>query len=620
MCGICGIFSARPLDEPQRQAVRRMQAGLQHRGPDGGGEFGCEHLHMAMRRLSIIDLAGGWQPLYNEDKSLALVANGEIYNYLELQAELKARGHCLRTGSDCETILHLYEERGPDCVQALRGMFAFALWDAPRRRLLLARDRMGEKPLYLARRPEGLVFASELKGLLASGRVPFELDPASVNAFFHYNFVPEPGTPLAGVVKLPAGHTLLLELDGSNGVAETLERYWRLDQAPALELPDGAGLEAVGEHLRGVLRETMRLVVRADVPVGVALSGGIDSSAIAALAAENCGDALQAVGVGYQGCPACDERSQARVLAKSLGLRFHEVEIAPEEYIRMFPELVWWTDDLIADVAGFGYFAVMRKARDKGIPVMLQGHGGDELFWGYPWVKDCVARALAAEPGALALHGAGAGAAIPFFDVTPGFQAARNDLPGFWAEGFAQALAVAPPVESPFTLPLPWTRPDISITRLISEVYMLGNGISMGDRLGMASGVEMRLPLVDHRLVETVVGLRKASPDHELPGKARLKAALQGILPQEILDRPKQGFAPPVEDWMRALRGAYGESLEDGLLTSLGVFAPGQAPRLLEDGFLRWRGSPLFYKALVLEHWCRAMRGVATQARETDHA
>lgn len=621
MCGICGLFSASPLNPELRQAVRRMQTGLTHRGPDGGGEYAAERLHMAMRRLSIIDLEGASQPLYNEDRSLALIVNGEIYNYLELREDLKQRGHVFRTGGDCETILHLYEERGSDCVHALRGMFAFALWDAPARKLLLARDRMGEKPLYIARRPEGLIFASELKAVLASGLTPFELNPWAVNAFFHYNFVPEPASPVQGVDKLPAGHTLLLSLEDDGRIGEKLTRYWRLDGTPPMDLPPDADLETTGGIVRDMLRETMRLLVRSDVPVGVALSGGVDSSTIAALASEFCGDALQAVGVGYRGCPDCDERALARDFAKKLGIPFHEAEIAPEEMIRFFPEMVWWTDELIADVAGYGYFSVMRKAREMNIPVMLQGHGGDELFWGYGWVKECPDRALAAMPELLERLGPGASAPMPFIDVTTVFRTARADMPEFWGRDFAGALRDAPPVETPFSLPLPWDRTDIDITRIISEVYMLANGINQGDRLGMASGVELRLPLVDYRVVETVIGLRKSVPDHRLPPKARLKAAMRGILPEELLNRPKLGFAPPVADWMQALRQAYGQTLVHGHLTDSGVLDPNRAERLTHDEFLQWRGSPLFFKALVLEHWCRAMLRTTRNARaETDSA
>ena len=601
MCGIAGIASANLLTPPDRAAVRRMQHRMMHRGPDGGGEYTASHVHLAMRRLSIIDLSGGWQPLYNEDRNISVVANGEIYNHIELRAALQSRGHVFRTGSDCEVIAHLYEEHGTDCVAYLRGMFAFAVWDERQGRLLLGRDRMGEKPLYYYESEDRILFASELKALLSSGLTPLELDPAGINHFFHFNFVPEPGLPLKEIRKLPAAHVLSWE---RHHPSSRVQRYWRMDSVPT---PDAYTMANPEAAIRDMLRETMRLVVRSDVPVGVALSSGVDSSAIAALATEVC-PSVQAVGVGYRGCPDCDERAAARIFAHHLGIPFHEAEIDLPELLEFFPKMVWWTDDLIADVAGYGYFALMQKAREMGIPVMLQGHGGDELFWGYGWVRDSVARvqaALDAMPEDKIARGDKN--PIPFFEITPNFRAAATDMPRLWGQAFAEALRSASPADAPFTDPLPWTRPDLLITRLISEIYLLGNGINMGDRLGMASAVELRLPLVDHRLVELVMGLRLASPDHHLPLKTRLRKALAGVVPEAILSRPKQGFAPPVDTWMRALRDRHGGVLPDGQLTRRGVLDRNGAINLLDDRYLAWRGSPLFFKALVLEHWLDAM-------------
>ena len=231
MCGIFGIISKNPLSHKQIEQTRAMGPLLRHRGPDGKGEYLSESVLIGMRRLSIIDLASGWQPLYNEDQSIALVANGEIYNFVELRKELESRGHRFRTKSDCETILHLYEEDGENCVKSLRGMFAFAIWDTRRNRLFLARDRMGEKPLYLAEMDGLILFASEIRAILGSGMVPFELDPNSINLYFHYEFVPEPFTPIKGVRKLPAGHHITIETDKWL-VNETC--YWRMEDAVPL--------------------------------------------------------------------------------------------------------------------------------------------------------------------------------------------------------------------------------------------------------------------------------------------------------------------------------------------------------------------------------------------------
>src|SRR5688572_22723562 len=302
MCGIAGLVSRKPLTPEEIARVRTVNERLAHRGPDGAGEYLDDHVALAMRRLSIIDLSGGWQPLYNEDRSLVLIANGEIYNFVELRQQLESLGHPFSTGSDCETILHLYEEHGTNCVQYLRGMFGFALWDEKRQRLMLARDRMGEKPLYIYESDGQLLFASEMKALLASGMVPFALDPRAIDLYFHYQYVPEPLTPLKGVRKLDAGH--ILEVDVADWRVSN-KRYWSMEDAPPLA-GDPATL------IREELETVSEIVIRSDVPVGVALSGGLDSSAIAALAARKYAGRIEAFSVGYPGRPESDERNLAR--------------------------------------------------------------------------------------------------------------------------------------------------------------------------------------------------------------------------------------------------------------------------------------------------------------------
>src|SRR5687768_3325767 len=378
MCGIAGFASRNVISEAELDAVSRVNQSLVHRGPDGEGQYGSAHVALAMRRLSIIDLEGGWQPLYNEDRSLTLIANGEIYNFVELRQQLESHGHQFSTGSDCETILHLYEEHGTDCVLYLRGMFSFALWDAKRQRLMLARDRMGEKPLYIYESDGQLLFASEMKALLASGMVPFELDAPAIDLYFHYQYVPEPLTPLKGVRKLDAGHILVVDVANWR---VTDERYWSMEDAPPLA-GDPATL------IREELETVSEIVIRSDVPVGVALSGGLDSSAIAALAASKYPGTMHAFSVGYPGSPRNDERADARALAAHIGLPFHDVELTTGDMVAFFPELVYWRDDPIADMAGYGYYAVSKLARENEVPVLLQGQGGDELFWGYNWVRE----------------------------------------------------------------------------------------------------------------------------------------------------------------------------------------------------------------------------------------
>ncbi len=616
MCGICGIVTGEPLAPELVAPVRRMNAAQAHRGPDGEGEHRDAHALLAMRRLSIIDPIGGAQPLYNEDRSLALIANGEIYNAPELRRALEQAGHTFRTGSDCEVIPHLYEEHGLDCVRHLRGMFAFALWDASRRRLVLARDRMGEKPLYLHEQPGRLLFASELKSLLQSGLVPFALDPQAIDQYFHYQFVPEPRTPIRNVRKLEAAHVLVVDTDPWN-VADHC--YWRMEDAPPIEADPVV-------VLRERLDDIGSLITRADRKVGVALSGGLDSSLVAALAARKNDTALQAFSVGYEGRPASDERHDAQALARHLGLPFHEIEVDTRSVVEFFPELNYWRDDPIADIAGHGYYAVMRLAREHGVPVMLQGQGGDELFWGYPALREA---ALATQDkqkrsGAFTLHSSpftlprllsrirgrngksGPPDRMIFYDRLADFRDAAS-MRARYAPSFAQAVDRDGPARL-FTFPRPWPDVESTMTRLVCDTYLRGNGIAQGDRLSMASGVEMRLPLVDHRLVEAVIGLRKQQSDLRLPPKTWLRAVARDLLPDFVLNRPKRGFAPPTRRWHDAIFAAHGTSLIDGVLVAEGIVRPESAAALAAGPFPDHATAPLSFKALVLEQWCRQMR------------
>ncbi|HEU0251871.1 MAG TPA: asparagine synthase (glutamine-hydrolyzing) [Pyrinomonadaceae bacterium] len=642
MCGIAGIITQAPTTPEEIASVKTANDALTHRGPDGAGEFQDINVMLAMRRLSIIDLAGGWQPLYNEDRSLALVANGEIYNFVELRKRLEQLGHRFNTNSDCETILHLYEEYDLDFVQHLRGMFAFALWDAKRKRLIVARDRMGEKPVYLYQTKDNVFFASEVKALLASGRVPFKLDATAVDLYFHYQYVPEPLTPLKGVRKLDAASLLIVDVDPWQ-VQE--RRYWRMEDAPPVE---GNPANLIREQLETV----SEIVIRSDVPVGISLSGGLDSSAIAALAARKYPGTMHAFSVGYPGSLENDERADARALAEQLGMPFHDVELATSEMVSFFPELVYLRDDPIADMAGFGYYSVMKLAREHNVPVVLQGQGGDELFWGYGWVQ--AAAHASARKIQRSNHPIGAmprylklnlpktlsrvnlaewvyGVAglrnsweslrrdlssspdqMVFYDLLADFKTSMNTTAAIYSQSFRDQIN-GKGAASFFTLDRPWPNIDVTLTRLICDTYLRENGITQGDRLGMASSIEMRLPLLDHRLVETVIGLRKAQSDVDKPPKAWFKEALRNLLPEHVINRRKRGFSPPVMEWHRGLFSAHGQSLRDGYLLKHGVLTETSAHHLSTGPFPTDNVTPISFKALVLEQWCRRLAPMCKQ-------
>lgn len=644
MCGICGLVSARPIQPGLTPVMQAVNQALFHRGPDGSGEFRDSHVHLAMRRLSIIDLNGGWQPLYNEDKTIALVCNGEVYNHVELREMLAAKGHRFHTHSDCEMLAHLYEEYGLDFVQHLRGMYGFALWDSKKRRLIVGRDRMGEKPIYLLERetPEGpqIVFASEMKALIASGMVKFELDPVAVNEFMHYSYVPEPRTAIKGVRKLPAGHILIIDVDPWK-VEQVC--YWRMLDAPPVT---GNPAQLIREELERV----SELIVRSDVPVGVALSGGLDSSAIAALAASKYPGTMHAFSVGYPGRPRQDERAMAKALADHLKMPFHEIEISETDLVDTFAERQFFRDDPIADISGNGYYAVSKIARQHRVPVLLQGHGLDELDWGYHWAREAARLSILKNEGRLSvlselrkllpdgfarndllryammmggkLHGWNR--ILPDMHARPE-QLLCYDLENVYKQGQYAArhlytqrfrkLLAGTDASDILCVPRPWQDVPNLITKLQCDIYLLENGIAQGDRLSMASSIELRLPLVDYKLVELFVGLRKSYPDHELGHKAWFKEAVKDVLPEWVMNRPKRGFTPPVKNWTKAMRDRYAKALEDGYLVQSGFFEQ-RAVRTMtraESRFSAW--PPNFYKALVLEFWCREMSARCTNSR-----
>lgn len=644
MCGICGLISKAPITPDHQESVRKVNASLRFRGPDGEGEHAHPHVHLAMRRLAIIDLNGGWQPLYNEDKSIALVANGEVYNFVELREKLENLGHRFRTHSDCETILHGYEQWGDDVVHELRGMYAFALLDTRRNRVLLGRDRMGEKPLYLCEKDGQIWFASELRALMSARLVPFKLDPSSINLYYHFQYVPEPRTPIVGIRKLPAGCRLSVDL-GTWQVRE--ERYWRLDDAPPIE-GDPKTI------IRAELDRIADIITRADVPVGVALSAGVDSSAVAALVARRKPGQIHALCVGYPGRNHSDEREPARRWANELRMPFHEVEIPVREVVEMFPERAYWRDDPIADAAGHGYYAVSRLARTLDIPVLLQGQGGDELFWGYEWLRRAVRmsrekaagtntsmmnrwrRLLDHLPKGLsqtALRGWASrnlglwhgyqhlnpDASEPadrcaFYNMTVEYQLGAWGAPRIFTRSFLGEARQMDP-GSLFTFDRPWPDVGALLTRLVCETYLLENGMTQADRLSMMNSVEVRLPLSDYRLAEVAVGLRKAHPDDHLAPKYWLRQAISDLLPDWILNRPKTGFTPPSKRWMPALADAYRTSLSDGFLTGHGILDSAKVDLLLQSYSRLSPWPDLFFRSLILEFWCRGIEHAVGESR-----
>jgi asparagine synthase (glutamine-hydrolysing) len=635
MCGIFGIARPAGLQAADHWTLRHLADSMVHRGPDGEGFHVAPEAAIGMRRLAIIDPSTGWQPLYNEDQSIAVVANGEIYNHVELREALQMRGHAFRTGSDCEVIAHLYEDHGDECVLHLRGMFAFAVLDTRQNRVLLARDRMGEKPLYIADRGDHLVFCSELNGLCGAGVVRPELDLTSIRDYFFWGFVPEPSTPLLGVTKLPAGERMAIDLRSG---ASVRSRYWSLVDAPPIH---GDPVEVVKSELASM----SKILMRSDRPVAVGLSAGIDSSAVAVYAKRFASQDVACISVGYQGRAFQDESGMAAEFARSIGLPCHRVELDVKSIVRDFPDVCLRRDEPIADIAGSSIYALARASHDLGFPVLCSGLGGDELFWGYEWHRRCVRQSevlrdaqrgrahlsdyLSLRPPPISwvgmLHWIADGAGI-----ASGLRRRREDprVPPdqlhFWdmTSEFCNARALLPSIAGPrlveahsdparyFRGPHLWADLGVSLTDLICSTYLRSNGLGQTDRLFMACSVESRVPFADARLAEVVVGLRKARPDHALPRKSWLRAALDGTVPHEVMRRRKRGFTPPWRRWTRELMTEFGDQLASGELVRAGVLERSASEHLRQGVDFLGRPIPLAFPALVLEQWYRGVKAL----------
>lgn len=602
MCGIAGLIGCEGVGVDKRY-LTPMEEALKHRGPDGRGESFGGRVGLVMRRLSIIDVAGGGQPLYNEDRSVEIVGNGEIYNYVEIKRELLKAGHKLRTGSDIEMVVHLYENYGEKCVDFLRGMFVLALYDKKKRRVLLIRDRMGEKPLYWTKTGEGIAFASEMKALLKAKGIKKTLNREAINDYFHFFYVPEPQTMFLGIKKLSPGTMLIIDLD-SDKVEE--KQYWN----PGGILPKLEGDPT--KKIREVFKESCLLTLRSDVPVGISLSGGIDSGAILAATAPFYKDRMKAFSIGYEGKPKSDERQMARKLAKRFKVEFIEKEISVKEVVNHFPRLVWDMDDPIADIAGHSIYSVSRLARDNKVPVLLGGLGGDELFWGYPWTGEAIKTTLSRinhrgwrDWWSRIMEG-GEKNKMTFYQLNPGFNYTKQFTNKLFANRFRGSLGNA---MADRYMDLEGEVTALGVAKkgldLIRDVWLLSNCIALGDRLSMAASIELRSPFLDYRLVETVLTSKKAVLGFEKQPKYWLKKAVRGILPEEVLNRPKQGFTPPVSEWLKGILQKYISLLKGGFLTGEGIIST-QGVRILSD---TWLGLPMYwyaiYQIVLLEIWGR---------------
>jgi asparagine synthase (glutamine-hydrolysing) len=623
MCGIAGCLQFENAELDARAAVAKMVSHLRHRGPDDYGVDGTSPVVLGHTRLSIIDLsAAGHQPMFSPEGELGITYNGEIYNFRQVRQQLAAREW--QSQSDTEVILRAYAAWGPDCVKHLRGMFAFAIWDRPHKRLFIARDRLGIKPVYYYRSPLTgcFLFASEVRALLASGLVPPLLDPVALPQFLSYQSVPAPRTLIDGVRSLPPGCWLSVGLDG--GVEQ--QRYWDLLANAAPEAADDGG-----RRLPELLRESMELHQVSDVPVAAFLSGGIDSSAVVGLMRAT-GAVPRTFSVGFVE-QAYDETAYARTVAERFGAEHTEVRLEESELLHMLPDAVAAMDQPTGD--GVNTYVIARAVHEAGIKVALSGLGGDELFAGYPSFARLrrATRVLGMwgrAPAAVRTLAAAGVRGIGRSSITATKSAALISSNGRLAELYPPLRQVLAPHQVQALLTPAWAEmsgagdPYVHLLdeafsqcgdsdRFVSCVsyaeartYMHDVLLRDTDQMSMAHALEVRVPLLDHVLAEYVLGLADQYKAPDGTPKRLLVDSLQGLLPDEVVHRKKQGFSLPFDPWLRGqLRGYCEERLAPDRLGGRGIFQPAQLKRLWQS-FLDGKAGVSWSRIwvlVVLEDW-----------------
>lgn len=614
MCGIAGILSLEGAP-PSLSELGRMNAALRHRGPDDEGFYLVGPAGLAMRRLSIIDLDTGAQPISNETESVWVVLNGEIYNFRELRADLEARGHRFSTRTDTEVIVHLYEEYGEGCVRRLRGMFAFAVWDVARRQLLVARDRLGIKPLYFAEAAGRLVFASELKAVVEAPGVERRLSLSAIDHLLSFLTTPSDQSIVECVRKLEPGHFLM----ASPGQRPRVERYWE----PAFRPDYSRSEDDFAEELRERLVECVRSHLVSDVPVGAFLSGGIDSSAVVAAMARHASGPVKTFTIGFAE-ESFSEAPQARRVAKALGTEHHELILEPQA-LSVIDEIVWHLDEPFGDSSCIPTYMVSGLAAQH-VTVVLSGDGGDEIFGGYDkYVVEGRERAFDRLPAAARMGAAALSACMP-----EGMRG-KNLLRHFSLEGaerYLDAQTLFPREQKARLLRRelfaamdgkdpaePWRRlladqrgPWLSaLQRLDLESYLPLDILTKVDRMSMAHSIEARVPLLDHELVEFAGRIPPEMHLGQGQTKSLFKKAMRGMLPEETLARRKQGFAVPLASWFRGeLSGFVRDLLLSGTARHRGIFEPRAVESLLEQPGRRRSALDLrIWTLLSFELWCR---------------
>ncbi len=579
MCGIAGFVDlwerkARAVED-RKAILARMCGIIRHRGPDDQGVMVKTGVALGMRRLSIIDLVSGNQPMSGENGSVTIVFNGEIYNFQELKPNLESRGHTFHTHSDTEAIVHAYEEFGPECLKDLRGMFAFAIWDDKARTLFIARDRAGKKPLYYTTTPNGtFVFGSELKALLEHSDVEREINAEALDAYFTLGYVPDPLSIFRNIQKLPPGHYLTF----INGQV-TVKQYWDFE----FKSGESRNEDDYLDELRALLDESVRLRLISDVPLGAFLSGGIDSSTVVGLMARNMGQPVKTFSIGFHE-DSYNELKYARLTAERFGTDHHEFFVTPD-ICEVVDELVWHFDEPFADSSAIPTYMVSKLARDH-VTVVLSGDGGDELFAGYTRyaverkrggferlpkpLREGVMRPLSqrlphATWGRNYLHNVSLDPISRYLDSVSVFTSLNRS--SLYTSDFSRQLGPGGYAGGLFNELVDKVKTNNPLDRLLyldSKTYLPGDILTKVDRMSMAVSLEARAPLLDHKLIEFVTRIPSSLKLAGLETKHLLKRAVKDLVPAEILHRPKQGFGVPIQEWInQQLRSRIRDTLSD---------------------------------------------------------
>ncbi len=624
MCGICGFVSTSGWGPETLQA---MNDAIRRRGPDGEGSVQIGVAGLAMRRLAIIDVEGGIQPIYNEDRSVVMVFNGEIYNYKELRSGLIARGHRFETQSDTEVIVHLYEERGVDLARDLEGMFAFAIWDIKHQKLVLGRDRLGIKPLFIAQVPGGVLFASEMKALLATGFVPRELDWDALDAFLTYTFIPAPRAIYRAIRKMEPATTATISVDGSIAV----RRYWNIPDVVARRESEAEAVERIDAALSRAVQSHMV----SDVPIGAFLSGGVDSGLMVAMMAKASDRPIDVFTVSFSdsGSSFLDERVYARMIAERYGLRQHEITVEPRVQ-DVVGEIVSAFDEPFADDSVVPSYYVCQAA-SRSVKVALTGLGGDELFGGYRrhlgvllgdaysrfprWINEWILNPLVKRIPEPKSSNDSVDHLKRFLRVGPApaairYQDSMSSLPSHERFSLYSAASVNAVnrgrSEASMIAPFEGFQVGGSVDRALKTdlgVYLPDDLLALTDRLSMWHSLELRVPFLDHHFVEDAMLIPASQKIRGTRQKHLLKQVASRWLPKEVISHKKQGFEAPMGRWLAgALRPMLEDVLSESAIKSQGIFNSGVVERLKAEHLSGLRKHSKILFSLMMFHLWRA--------------